>query len=156
MDKLIEYIKTASNGSFISPILIASENFSEQCPVLLDKNGRNIFGDPNVYLSIFFFEQQTYYVKKYQWNAIIYESGYVPDIFEQETAHVISKIDLTPDYVTDFYKNNPQIGPTIWPVGYIVNNASMNSDKIKNSHYALLNAGNFPDEQYLTFHIENS
>lgn len=101
-NEIIEEIRKVSNGTFIgkfgfTTLLGWAPKYDEQ--------GRPLNCDPNYIDSSFKIDNKIYYVTKVGWKVYIWNKfKRYTNVWKNNEEDILALIDLTPDYVKEYYK----------------------------------------------------
>lgn len=103
-EQIVEAIRLATNGEFVG------RNGVKTCMGWIpayDRQGRLLNCDPNYIDSTVMIEGQDYYMTRVGWHVYIWnEPRSRSTVWEEDRdKYILAEVDLTPDYVKEYYSN---------------------------------------------------
>ena len=102
-EQIVEAIRTATNGTFVG--FRGSQTLMGWIPTF-DSQGRMLNCDPNYKDSSVNVEGKEYYLTRKGWHVYIWnqQCRYNTVWREDVEKYILAEVDLTPDYVKEYYK----------------------------------------------------
>ena len=102
-EQIVEAIRTATNGTFVG--LRGCKTLMGWIPTF-DSQGRMLNCDPNYKDSSVNIEGKEYYLTRKGWHVYIWnqQCRYNTVWREDVEKYILAEVDLTPDYVKEYYK----------------------------------------------------